>query len=346
MRRSPLRALALLTAFSALCAIPLRASADVTTTPYPGVTHLKHVRGAERWHVVTLDLATQGLSIHLSSEASRGKKLSEIAADERAQIAINGQIFRKDYTLCGVGLARGAPWAKVDDNACGHAIGWSADLRTWALFTGKGLGKGPFPAAVTDATGGYPTLVRGGVPCDGSRADVCAIPPLAPADFKGPNPRTFLGVDEKRTKAFLVVIDGRELGAATGMSLVEGARFMAGTVGAWDAVNLDGGGSSELFVASEGGVLNAPSDGSERVIADAIVVSVPDGAAKDPAGTTGATGATSPSAGGGGGGKKGACGCDAPGGTARGGGLAALVLAALALLRRSTARPASVASDA
>jgi MYXO-CTERM domain-containing protein len=321
MRRSPLLAIAL------LLVSPARARADVTTTPYPGVTHLKHVRGAERWHVVTIDLATKGLSIHLSSEASRGKKLSEIAADERAQIAINGQIFRKDYTLCGVGLTRGAPWSKVDDNACGHAIGWSGDLRTWALFTGKGLGKGPFPAAVTDATGGYPTLVRGGVPCDGSRAEVCAIPPLAPADFKGPNPRTFLGVDEKRTKAFLVVIDGRELGAATGMSLVEGARFMAGTVGAWDAVNLDGGGSSELFVASEGGVANAPSDGAERVIADAIVVSVPEPASASASAAASAGGSGSPS------GKRGACGCDVPGGASEPGLGGAGVIAAGLLAR-------------
>jgi MYXO-CTERM domain-containing protein len=323
MRRSPLLAIAL------LLVSPARARADVTTTPYPGVTHLKHVRGAERWHVVTIELATKGLSIHLSSEASRGKKLSEIAADEHAQIAINGQIFRKDYTLCGVGLTRGAPWSKVDDNACGHAIGWSGDLRTWALFTGKGLGKGPFPAAVTDATGGYPTLVRGGVPCDGSRAEVCAIPPLAPADFKGPNPRTFLGVDEKRTKAFLVVIDGRELGAATGMSLVEGARFMAGTVGAWDAVNLDGGGSSELFVASEGGVANAPSDGAERVIADAIVVSVPEPASA----SASASAAASAGDGGSPSGKRGACGCDVPGGASEPGLGGAGVIAAGLLAR-------------
>lgn len=330
MRRAPLFAIALLL-FAG------RASADVTTTPYPGVTHLKHVRGAERWHVVTLDLATTGLSIRLSSEASRGKKLSEIAADERAQIAINGQIFRKDYTLCGVGVSRGAPWSKVDDNACGHAIGWSGDLRTWALFTGKGLGKGPFPNGVTEATGGYPTLVRGGVPCDGSRAEVCAIPPLAPADFKGPNPRTFFGVDEKRTKAFLVVIDGREMGAATGMSLVEGARFMAGTVGAWDAVNLDGGGSSELFVASEGGVVNAPSDGRERVIADAIVVSVAE-AASAGASASASAGASAGGSGSGSG-KRSACGCDVPGGAGSEGGIGAALIAAVVLTRKRQGQP-------
>ncbi len=250
-----------------------------------------------------------------------------LLAAEGAQLAINGQIFRKDFSLCGVALARGAPWSRVDDRACGHAFGWSADLRTWTTFAGRGLGGGPFPPGVTEAVGGYPTLVRGGVPCDGKRAEVCAVPSLAPADFQGPNPRTFFGVDRARTKAFLVVVDGREVGTAAGMTLVEGARFMAATVGAWDAVNLDGGGSSELFIAREGGVVNAPSDGEERPIADAIVV----GVASDGRGG-GADGGTDA---GGGGRRKSACGCRGAGarGSSRSATAAALG-AALLLLRR------------
>jgi MYXO-CTERM domain-containing protein len=313
------------------------ARADVTTTPYPGVTHVKHARGVERWHVVGLDLATTGLAVRVSSEANRGKKLSEIATAEHAQIAINGAIFRKDYSLCGVALSSGAPWASVDDGACGHAIGWSDDLRTWTLFTGKGLAKGPFPNAVTEATGGYPTLVRGGVSCDGTHPEVCTIPPLAPADFKGPNPRTFLGVDQKRTKAFLVVVDGREIGAATGMTLVEAARFMATTVGAWDAVNLDGGGSSELWIASEGGIVNAPSDGGERTIADAIVVTLANASmpTASAAAGAGAMGSASASGSGSASRKKAGCGCEVAGERhGAEGAIAFSVVAAIALVRR------------
>jgi exopolysaccharide biosynthesis protein len=33
-----------------------------------------------------------------------------------------------------------------------------------------------------------------------------------------------------------------------------------------DAINLDGGGSSALYIASEGGIVNRPADGHERSV--------------------------------------------------------------------------------
>jgi exopolysaccharide biosynthesis protein len=41
-------------------------------------------------------------------------------------------------------------------------------------------------------------------------------------------------------------------------------------LGLWNAVNLDGGGSSEMIVA--GKIMNNPSDKDERLIGSAIVV--------------------------------------------------------------------------
>jgi len=247
----------------------------MVTTPYPGVTHEKHEEAGQRFHLVTIDRTRPSLSLHVSSETNRGQILSEIAKREKAVVAVNGQIFRTDFSLCGVAISRGVPWTKIDDTSCNHAMSWSEDLRTWNAFSAKGLAKGPFPGAPNgsfDVIGGYPHLVKNGVACDGSKPDVCAIPDAAPLLFKGPNPRTFLGVDEQRTRVFLVVVDGREIGSASGMTLVESARFMKERIGAWDAVNLDGGGSSALYVESEGGVVNVPSDGKERVIGNAIVL--------------------------------------------------------------------------
>ena len=53
------------------------------------------------------------------------------------------------------------------------------------------------------------------------------------------------------------------------MTLRELSSFML-SLGARNAMNLDGGGSSAMWV--NGLVVNQPSDGSERVIADALVV--------------------------------------------------------------------------
>ena len=65
----------------------------------------------------------------------------------------------------------------------------------------------------------------------------------------------------------LVAIDGRSPGRADGMSLTE-VRIFARELGCTDAINLDGGGSTTLYVKGEkgNGVVNVPSDGSERPV--------------------------------------------------------------------------------
>ncbi len=242
-----------------------------TTTPYPGVEHTKTTADGQWRHVVTIDLRRPSLSLRMSSEANRGKTVSSIAEAEGAVIAVNASFFREDHSVCGVAVARGTPWKRVHDDRCIHGIGWGRAPESWTLFSTKGLAKGPFPAGVTEVVSGYPTLLNGGVPCDGS-TPVCAIPSAAPASFREKNPRTILGVDAARTKAFLVVVDGRRADAA-GLALEESIALLR-SLGVHDAVNLDGGGSTELWIEGEGGVVNEPSDGGERVVASAVLVGV------------------------------------------------------------------------
>ncbi|MEP0841516.1 MAG: phosphodiester glycosidase family protein [Phycisphaerae bacterium] len=81
------------------------------------------------------------------------------------------------------------------------------------------------------------------------------------------HPRTVLAASD--THLFLVVCDGRSA-ASVGMTFQEMADFLIGTLGVREAVNLDGGGSSTMVV--NGGVMNAPSDGSERSVANAVML--------------------------------------------------------------------------
>ena len=62
-----------------------------------------------------------------------------------------------------------------------------------------------------------------------------------------------------RNKAcfFLVVVDGRQETLSVGMTLDELARYMV-LLGCDEAMNLDGGGSSEMWC--EGSVRNSPCD--------------------------------------------------------------------------------------
>jgi exopolysaccharide biosynthesis protein len=88
------------------------------------------------------------------------------------------------------------------------------------------------------------------------------------------HPRTAVGIDRDSGRVLLLVVDGRS-SRSRGYTLVELARMMR-KLGAEDALNLDGGGSSTMAgVGRRGGgvkVLNRPSDGAQRHIADAIGV--------------------------------------------------------------------------
>ncbi len=89
--------------------------------------------------------------------------------------------------------------------------------------------------------------------------------------MQGRHPRTMFGYTAAG-ETLLVTVDGRQRGA-TGMSLGEAASFMA-ALGASEAVNFDGGGST-TFVA-RGVVRNRPSEGRERPVASALALVTPD----------------------------------------------------------------------
>lgn len=90
--------------------------------------------------------------------------------------------------------------------------------------------------------------------------------------------RTALGIKPDGT-VLLVVADGRAKREAEGLSLPELAKVMQ-WLGCRDAVNLDGGGSSTMYVKDKGldGIVNHPSDNGcfdpqgQRPVSNAIVV--------------------------------------------------------------------------
>ncbi|MGW0810071.1 phosphodiester glycosidase family protein [Nonomuraea sp. NPDC002799] len=82
------------------------------------------------------------------------------------------------------------------------------------------------------------------------------------------HPRTLLGVSQNGS-LILATIDGRQPGLTVGASFHEAAQFMR-WLGAKQAINLDGGGSTAMVVG--GKPANRPSDGSERGVGDALLV--------------------------------------------------------------------------
>jgi hypothetical protein len=80
-------------------------------------------------------------------------------------------------------------------------------------------------------------------------------------------PRSAVGFSDK--SLFLVTVDGRQPGRSEGMTLDELAWLML-DLGCKEALNLDGGGSTEMLI--KGRVANSPSDGRERLLANALLL--------------------------------------------------------------------------
>jgi hypothetical protein len=92
-------------------------------------------------------------------------------------------------------------------------------------------------------------------------------------DDREMHPRTAVGVDADTGEVLILVVDGRQAGSR-GYTMVELANLMI-DLGADEAINLDGGGSSTMVAKNRDGkvkVLNKPSDGFQRWVANALEV--------------------------------------------------------------------------
>jgi hypothetical protein len=123
---------------------------------------------------------------------------------------------------------------------------------------------------VRDALGGSPVLVQAGAVIEASVNGTDR--------FSQRNPRTAVGHRSDGT-VLLVTVSGRGADGSAGMTLRELAQYFV-RLGASDALNLDGGGSTTLVI--DGEVQNSPSDGLERAVSSALVLTAgnePTGAA-------------------------------------------------------------------
>ena len=93
-------------------------------------------------------------------------------------------------------------------------------------------------------------------------------------------PRTWIGVSEDGLKVWIMAVDGRNFWHSNGMMFSEMAQFMR-AMGAYNSINLDGGGSTTFFVRNtpdftEGRfeIRNWPSDrgGEERPVANGLLI--------------------------------------------------------------------------
>jgi hypothetical protein len=160
------------------------------------------------------------------------------------------------YVLSGSGDA--AAFLRAAEPATDTAV--STTLRTAA-------GAPLLLADLSGAVSGGPRLLDGGRIAVRSAAEGFTAPGLYARFVLGANPRTLAGVTATGD-LLLVTVDGRRPGFSAGVSLLDAARVMR-ALGARDALNLDGGGSTAMVV--RGRTVNRPSDpGGERAVGDGV----------------------------------------------------------------------------
>ena len=122
-----------------------------------------------------------------------------------------------------------------------------------------------------EALGGRPLLLR-------DSTVVAGIDSVGGAGFAaGRHPRTAVGIARDGRRLLLAVVDGRQKPYSDGMTLRELADVMR-ALGAREAINLDGGGSTAMVYTEAGNaatlrIANRPSDAAgERPVGDALAI--------------------------------------------------------------------------
>jgi hypothetical protein len=124
----------------------------------------------------------------------------------------------------------------------------------------------PHAAAPRMLIGGWPRILRDGL---NVATDAPTEEGTLSRNAELRHPRTAIGFSRDSSTLFLLTVDGRSENSG-GMTLVELADVMR-ELGAWQAMNFDGGGSTTMVV--EGRVVNRPSDKEgEREVGNAVMI--------------------------------------------------------------------------
>lgn len=250
--------------------------APTTRDLFRGITYTREIRSAPHpaiLHIITVNLAAPGLHFLVTPgdpaapEPLPARTTSAFLREFGAQIAVNGDFFEPwwsngplDYFPhegdrvhpMGFAASRGLAYHPGDRGQARRTLRFSRDERPSFTL--------PLDQASNAVSG--EDLLHDGELRLGSRAP------------GHPEPRTAVALDRGERTLLLLVADGRQPHYSEGLTTTEVAEALRAR-GAWNAINLDGGGSSALVVESPRGgaeVLSSPIHtripGRERPVAN------------------------------------------------------------------------------
>ena len=227
-------------------------------------------------HFLTLELERCDLGLAVLPAGEDGPAdaglatVSELvnAVGDGVLAAVNGDFFTPEGRPMGPEVSDG----RLLRSRARPAFSWRPREEPWIgtsrVGEGGSLGVGFWVSAsdepLAQVVGGFPELLDEGRAVMQQELD----PTQSFASFR--HPRTAVGYDPAARRLWLVVVDGRQGAYSSGMTLEELTDALS-AVGATEALNLDGGGSSIMVV--RGKALSRPSDDSgERAVRNALAV--------------------------------------------------------------------------
>ncbi|MBI2395889.1 MAG: phosphodiester glycosidase family protein [Deltaproteobacteria bacterium] len=254
------RTVAVLAAASVVACLAIAPSAaraaDAWSDPFPGVRRLDRTTSTP-WeiHALVVNLCAAGVRLRATAPSEGSRVTSSFGALVGAEAAINGDFYASG-TPIGLAIGNGTRWTKTADSG-GHGFIAFGPEQAAISFPPEVVATPP--SWMREVVGGNVPLVVGGAPNTGDTGSFCTTR----------HPRTMVGLSADRGTLYLAVVDGRS-SRSVGMRCDEMALFMK-ELGAHDALNLDGGGSTTMWVKGAG-VINRPSDGSERTVVNHLAL--------------------------------------------------------------------------
>jgi exopolysaccharide biosynthesis protein len=237
-----------------------------------GVHYREIRRDGIHAHVVRVDLGREDLAVAATREGDKGIVVSRFAELVSAIVAVNGDYFDAAMRPVGHAIGGGDPWEERHGTRNQPILAFGAGRAEILTLASR---HAELPGWVEEGVSGWPLLISD------CTAIAAADLPGSDAFTRAPHPRTAAGLSGDGTTLFLLVADGRREGVP-GLTLPELGSLLR-ELGACSAVNLDGGGSSAMVI--EGELVNQPSDGIERIVANHLAIvprpsaCPPDGAA-------------------------------------------------------------------
>jgi hypothetical protein len=296
------------TAAAVVSAVPIRGTVR-ETHPFVGVTYFDRVETSprpEHMHVVQIDLRAPGIRFMLSPPGGSRETLRQTTLEflkaEHAQIAINAHFFlpfpSTDQTAWVIGLAASegrvfsgfetptqrfalvadAPALDIDRRnhaAIVHDNAKTPDTRDirehvqlWTALSGSAQ-------IVTDGAVSVPVYKDADHPGGALAAGGPTPYSNSHSWYDVVTARTAIGVSRDGRTVTLFTVDAR--GGSDGMPVGEVASALIRDYGVWNALNLDGGGSTSMAMedpaTGEAALVNTSSDNpAGRAVASSLAV--------------------------------------------------------------------------